>query len=98
MQGSRGRDFTQAFKESGINRKDAKGYYIWHHFDDFDPETGSTTMQLVQRSAHEETYPHSGSASQFSKEFGVKYDTPEAVFVSEEKGWLKGRTPKKSCG
>ncbi len=56
MQGSRGRDFTQAYKESGVNQADADGY-TWHHVDDFNPDTGSSTMQLVSTDAHEATYP-----------------------------------------
>lgn len=72
---------------------DAKGY-TWHHVDDFDPETGSTTMQLVKREAHEATFPHGGSVSQYEKEFSVTYDTREAIVVSEEKGRLKGKPPK----
>jgi RHS repeat-associated protein len=89
MQGTRGRDFTQAFNESGISRADADGY-TWHHVDDFDPATGNTTMQLVQSDAHEATYTHEGSVKQFSDEYGVKYDTQDAVKVSESKGWLQG--------
>ncbi len=89
MQGTRGRDFTQGFSESGISRADADGY-TWHHVDDFDPATGTTTMQLVQSDAHEATYSHEGSVKQFSDQFGVKYDTPDAVKVSESEGWLKG--------
>ncbi len=51
-------------------------------------------MQLVKREAHEATFPHGGSVSQYEKEFGVTYDTREAIVVSEEKGWLKGKPPK----
>jgi RHS repeat-associated protein len=89
MQGTRGRDFTQAFNESGISKSDADGY-TWHHVDDFDPATGNTTMQLVQSDAHEATYTHEGSVKQFSDKYGVKYDTQDAVKVSESKGWLQG--------
>ncbi len=93
MQGSRGRDFTQSFKAAGIARKDAKGY-TWHHVDDFDPNTGYTTMQLVKREAHEATFPHGGSVSQYEKHFGVEYDSQEAILTSKENGWLKGAEPK----
>ena len=27
-------------------------------------------------------------------EFGVKYDTPEAVAEAQKRGWLRGRLPK----
>ncbi|MGH9760487.1 MAG: HNH endonuclease, partial [Blastocatellia bacterium] len=93
MQGSRGRDFTQAYKASGINEADAGGY-TWHHVNDFDPATGQTTMQLVETSAHEATFPHEGSVRQFEQTYKVSYDSPEAVKVSYENGWLKGRVPK----
>src|SRR5262249_11196952 len=81
MQGSRARDFTQAYKAAGINEADAAGY-TWHHVNDFDPVTGKTTMQLVETSAHEATFPHEGSVRQFEQQFKVSYDTPEAVKVS----------------
>lgn len=93
MQGTRERDFTQAFKESGIPRSQAADY-TWHHVHDFNPETGMTTMQLVSTTAHEASLPHIGSVAQFEKEFGVKYG-PEAVLKAQEKGWLKRKIPKK---
>lgn len=93
MQGTRDRDFTEAFKLAGISKSESTGY-TWHHVDDFDPVTGMTTMQLVKTSAHEATFPHKGSVSQFEKHFGVKYGSQEAIAVSHSKGWLKGRVPK----
>jgi hypothetical protein len=50
-------------------------------------------MQLVKTPTHEATFPHQGSARQFAKAFNVKYDTSEAVAVSEKKGWLQGKSP-----
>jgi hypothetical protein len=96
MQGSRQRDFVQAFKEAGISKADASGY-TWHHLDDFNPETGKTTMQLVKTQAHIESFPHAGSADQFAKHFKVNYDSNEAVLAAQKKGWLKGRSPKGGC-
>lgn len=96
MQGSRGRDFTQAYNESGIDRSVAENDYTWHHVDDFNPETGETTMQLVKTEAHEASLPHQGSVKQFEQEFGVKYGKPEAVGVSQEKGWLRGSSPREN--
>ncbi len=93
VQGARGRDFTEAFKQSGLSKKEAKNY-TWHHVKDFDPSTGKTTMQLVARGAHEKSFPHGGSVSQFEKHFNVKYNTPEAVIISQENGWLKGKKPR----
>jgi RHS repeat-associated protein len=96
MQGTRSRDFVQAFQEAGISKAQASGY-TWHHLDDFNPETGKTTMQLVKTEAHIKTFPHAGSADQFAKHFGVGYDTPEAVKAAQSKGWLRGRTPTGGC-
>ncbi|POP74159.1 type IV secretion protein Rhs [Pseudomonas syringae] len=96
MQGSRGRDFTQAYKEAGI-KPSAADDYTWHHLDDFDPKTGKTTMQLVTTSAHEATFPHGGSVAQFEKHFGLRsgaYGSADAIGISQNNGWLKGRAPK----
>ncbi|SEU11818.1 RHS repeat-associated core domain-containing protein, partial [Pseudomonas graminis] len=96
MQGSRTRDFTQAYKEAGI-KVSAADDYTWHHVDDFDPKTGKTTMQLVKTSAHEATFPHGGSVSQFEKHFGLPskaYGKADAVGIAQSKGWLKGRAPR----
>ncbi|PNK92128.1 hypothetical protein CEQ31_021905 [Serratia odorifera] len=57
--------------------------YTWHHLDDYDPKTNTSTMQLVKTTAHEESFPHSGSVSQFEKHHGVKYETPEAKKVAK---------------
>ncbi|MCU6201568.1 RHS repeat-associated core domain-containing protein [Enterobacter cloacae] len=93
LQGSRGRDFTEAYKLAGISEADASEY-TWHHLDDFDPKTGKSTMQLVTTEAHKASFPHKGSVSQFEKHFGVKYGSPEAIKISHSKGWLRGRIPK----
>ena len=96
MQGSRGRDFTAAYKEAGITKAQAKGY-TWHHVDDFNPKTGKSTMQLVKTDGIHKTTSHKGSVSQFEKHFKVTYDSEKAVAISQKKGWLTGRAPKKSC-
>ena len=93
MQGRRTRDFTQAFKEAGIPKSAATGY-TWHHVDDFNPKTGTTTMQLVKTSAHEASFPHGGSVTQFEKHFKVNYDKGEAVLAASKKGWLANKIPK----
>jgi RHS repeat-associated protein len=97
MQGSRGRDFTQAFKEAGISKKAATDY-TWHHVDDFNPKTGTTTMQLVKTTAHEATFPHGGSVAQYEKHFKVKYESPESVLAASKKGWLANKIPKAKAG
>ncbi|KHK65999.1 RHS repeat-associated core domain-containing protein [Pseudomonas frederiksbergensis] len=97
MQGARGRDFTQAFKEAGISKKAAKDY-TWHHVDDFNPKTGTTTMQLVKTTAHEATFPHGGSVAQYEKHFKVKYESTESVLAASKKGWLANKIPKAKAG
>ena len=69
--------------------------YTWHHLDDYDPATNTSTMQLVKTEAHEASFPYSGSVSQFEKEHGVKYESKEAKGVA--KG-LNEKQSKKSCG
>nr|WP_245217865.1 HNH endonuclease [Pseudomonas eucalypticola] len=101
MQGSRSRDFTEAYKQAGLKESyvKAQGKYTWHHLDDFDPKTGTSTMQLVTRSAHEASLPHTGSVAQFEKHFGLPsgaYGGGDAVGISHSQGWLKGRAPKTS--
>ena len=52
--------------------------YTWHHLDDYDHKTNTSTMQLVSTEAHIASLPHAGSVSQFEKANGVKYETPAA--------------------
>lgn len=76
MTGSRGKDFTRAFDQAKIPRrmrKTIKKDYVWHHVDDFNPKTGTCTMQLIRKDAHIATYPHTGACAQYSKHHGVKY-------------------------
>ncbi|WP_211145527.1 RHS repeat-associated core domain-containing protein, partial [Pseudomonas syringae group genomosp. 3] len=46
--------------------------YVWHHLDDYNPATGTGTMQLVKTSAHN-GIPHAGGVSQYQAATGVKY-------------------------
>ena len=100
MTGARGSDFTAAFKKSRIKKSEAIGY-TWHHEPDFDPNTGMTTMVLVKTSMHEENLPHSGSVSQYEKQFGVKYETYEAKMISYKNKWRdkepRQRKKKENC-
>jgi RHS repeat-associated protein len=96
MQGSRGRDFTEANKRAKLDGTPSG--YTWHHVDDFNPRTGTCTMQLVTTEAHEATFPHRGSVSQFEKKFGVKYSNKGgAVDVAREKGWNKTKKRTGTC-
>ena len=76
MKGTRGKDFTEAFRRSGISRADA-GDYVWHHLDDFEIIDGKPycTMQLVLKEAHGgsgvEGMAHSGSVAQWKAYFGI---------------------------
>jgi RHS repeat-associated protein len=85
MTGSRYGDFKAAnelanYKNSvgNITGKSHPDGYTWHHLNDYDPITNTSTMQLVETSAHEATFPHSGSVSQYEQYHGVKYESLEA--------------------
>ncbi len=85
MTGSRYGDFKAAnditgyVNDSGnITGKSHPENYTWHHLNDYEPMTNTSTMQLVETSAHEVSFPHSGSVSQFEKHHGIKYESAEA--------------------
>ncbi len=71
LTGSRKRDVELANKKGGFIRK-PKGY-VWHHVDDFDPESGQATFELVIEDAHQATSPNSGAVSQWEKFHGRPY-------------------------
>jgi A nuclease of the HNH/ENDO VII superfamily with conserved WHH len=75
MQGTRGKDFTEAFKQLGIKDSDALKY-TWHHMDDFEYINGKAycTMQLVESAAHGgiDGMAHSGAVAQWKAFFGTK--------------------------
>ncbi|MCR4886550.1 MAG: hypothetical protein K5919_06525 [Clostridiales bacterium] len=50
------------YKNGGIY-VDGKRYTV-QHMDDYDVRSGESTVELVERDAHESTYPHGGSVSQ----------------------------------
>ncbi len=63
MTGSRKLDYELAFKNAGLSPSDiTSGSYTWHHLDDFNPETGECTMQLVQTVIHSQV-EHAGGVS-----------------------------------
>ncbi|MCO1333890.1 HNH endonuclease [Microbulbifer sp. OS29] len=86
LQGNRYGDFKQANIAGGFGKtgKSHPEGYTWHHLDDYDPVTNTSTMQLVSRDAHEATYPHMGSVKQFQDAHGVKYETKEARALAKE--------------
>ncbi|PIT14896.1 hypothetical protein BGI32_06700 [Snodgrassella alvi] len=91
MTGGRYGDFKNANKIAGYTnskgnitgRSHPEGY-TWHHLNDYDSKTNTSTMQLVKIEAHEATYPHAGSVSQFEKYHDVKYETSKAKAKAKE--------------
>lgn len=78
MTGSRRLDFRAANQAAGIQDlvppgADAPSGYVWHHVDDYNLNTGSATLELVQQGAHRATIPHSGSVSQWEFINGIPY-------------------------
>lgn len=76
LQGSRYWDFKLANEAAGITgvkAGKAPTGYVWHHLDDFDPVTGTSSMQLIEEGAHKATYTHYGSVKQYEQYHDVKY-------------------------
>ena len=78
LTGSRRGDFQAANAAAGLAEVIPPGGETpsgctWHHVDDYNPDTGMSTMELVSRRAHTATYPHSGSVAQFEKATGQSY-------------------------
>lgn len=63
MTGSRKLDYNLAFEKAGISASEATEY-TWHHLDDFDPDTGTCTMQLVKTDIHN-LIKHAGAVHQW---------------------------------
>ncbi|MFC5473581.1 HNH endonuclease [Paraherbaspirillum soli] len=78
MTGSRRLDFRAANEAAGLQDlvprgADSPSGYVWHHVDDFNPATGTSTLELVERGAHNATIPHRGSVYQWEQLNGVPY-------------------------
>ena len=71
LTGSRRADEKLANKAGGF--AETPEGYMWHHVDDFDPQSGMSSLELVNRQAHKATNPHSGSVAQYEKHHGVRY-------------------------
>ncbi|MFD0892905.1 HNH endonuclease [Luteolibacter ambystomatis] len=81
--GTRSRDYKAANIAAGLGETSkAPQGYTWHHLDDYDPVTNTGSMQLVERPAHEATYPHRGGVSQYESAFGVPYDLSDPARAS----------------
>lgn len=47
--------------------------YMWHHVDDFNPQNGTSSVELVNKKVHNATIPHIGGVAQYEKHRGVRY-------------------------
>lgn len=76
MTGSRKHDEKAAIAkaiEKGLIDKpdDIPDHYTWHHLDDFNPETGECTMQLIPTIMHNEIGDHVGSVAIWKRFYEV---------------------------
>lgn len=71
LTGSRRADVDLANEMGGFTEK--PDGYIWHHVDDFNPQTGKSSIELVEENAHRATSANSGSVSQYEKFHGRPY-------------------------
>jgi hypothetical protein len=71
LTGSRRNDKVLANEAGGFTEK-PEGY-TWHHVDDFDPQSGMSSLELVDECAHVATNRHTGSVAQYEKHHGVRY-------------------------
>lgn len=100
MQGGRYLDFKEANIAGGYGTtgKSTPDGYTWHHLHDYDPNTNTSTMQLVKTDAHNATIPHQGSVKQFQDYHGVEYDTPEAKVLAKQANAKTGKASSASEG
>jgi len=71
LTGSYRKDFALANREGKFT--DTPRGYMWHHVDDFNPQTGRATLELINEEAHNAARPHVGSVGQYAKHHGVRY-------------------------
>lgn len=71
LTGSRRGDVKAANAMAGFARTPKD--YAWHHVDDFNPATGTSSLELVEKGAHKATNPHRGSVAQYETFFGIRY-------------------------
>jgi hypothetical protein len=73
--GDYGQDF-EAANQAGFGQKSTPSLngeqYTWHHLDDYNPQNGEGTMQLVRQDAHN-GIPHTGGVSQYENFTGNQY-------------------------
>jgi A nuclease of the HNH/ENDO VII superfamily with conserved WHH len=56
---------------AGLKRKPDD--YTWHHLDDYNPNKGTCTMQLVDSKILQKTYPHYGAVKMIEDFLGIIY-------------------------
>jgi hypothetical protein len=71
LTGGRRADENLANEEGGFT--ETPDGYMWHHVDDFNPQVGTSSLELVDENAHRATTPHTGSVAQYEKFHGVRY-------------------------
>ena len=71
LTGSRKADVNLANEMGGFSEK-PEGY-MWHHVDDFNSQTGTSSLELIDEDAHKATLPHTGSVAQYEKHHGIRY-------------------------
>lgn len=71
LTGSRKADINLANELGGFT--ETPDGYIWHDVDDFNPQTETSSFELVREDPHRATYPHSGSVSLYEKFHGISY-------------------------
>jgi len=71
LTGSRRGDNKLANKWGGFTETPRD--YRWHHVDDFDPESGEASLELIHKDVHDATLPHAGSVVQYEDHHGVKH-------------------------
>ena len=73
LTGSYSGDFSTANAAAGLYGSKAPKGYTWHHLDDFNPSTGTATMQLVKSNVHTATVPHTGGVKQYEVSNSATY-------------------------
>ncbi|PVV50992.1 MULTISPECIES: HNH endonuclease [unclassified Chryseobacterium] len=71
LTGVDGSDFKLANKLAGLKKKPTG--YTWHHLDDYDPITGTCTVQLVDSEIHVASLPHYGGVKVLEEFLNFKY-------------------------
>ncbi|MGJ8659857.1 MAG: HNH endonuclease, partial [Cellulophaga fucicola] len=82
-----GGDFDLANQAIGMKAEwgiEAPRGYVWHHMDDFNPNTGECTMQLVKSNAHTRVkgMAHSGSVAQYKAYYINTENTSNGLFYN----------------